>query len=76
MRNFLPMWFFKVFVMPYCYLMMLIGETISHRDRGFGLSEYEEQQFYNRYFHLCLLMGIITCAVVMYSITEFLRSII
>jgi hypothetical protein len=72
----IPRWFFNLFVMPYCYLMMLIGETISHRDRGYGLSEQEEQEFYNEYFHLCLLMGIITCAVTIYSITEFYKSII
>ena len=40
MKNLMPLWFFKVFVMPYCYVMMTLGEAISYRDRGYGMSEY------------------------------------
>jgi hypothetical protein len=55
---------------------MLIGESISQKERGFGLSEREEEEFYNKYFHLCLLMGIISCALVMYTITVILRNFV
>jgi hypothetical protein len=73
MKNFLPMWFFKVFIMPYCYLMMLIGETISYRERGYGMSDFEEEQFYNRYFHICLFLGVVSCAMTLYLITHLIK---
>jgi hypothetical protein len=73
MKNFLPMWFFKIFVMPYCHIVMLIGETISYRERGYGLNDYEEEQFYNKYFHVCLVLGILSCALTLYAITHLIK---
>jgi hypothetical protein len=73
MKNLMPLWFFKVFVMPYCYVMMTLGEAISYRDRGYGMSEYEEEQFYNRYFHICFFLGIMSCAFTIYIVVNFTK---
>lgn len=70
MKDFIPRWFFQVFVMPFLFLIMTIAESLAWKDRGFGLTEFEENQIYNKVIVICLTLGVLSCAFVFYSLTN------
>ena len=33
----------------------------------------EEEEFYNRYFYICLFLGVVSCAMTLYLITHLIK---
>jgi hypothetical protein len=76
MKHILPSWFYNFFVLPYLLIIMVLIEAIHYKDSHLALTVEEQEQVFDKFYYLCVVLGILTAALCLYIIKHFLVSIV
>ena len=76
MKHILPSWFYKFFVLPYLLIIMVLIEAIHYKDSHLGLTVQEQEEVFDKFYYLCVVLGILTAALCLYVIKHLLNTIV
>jgi hypothetical protein len=55
---------------------MVLIEAIHYKDSHLALTVEEQEQVFDKFYYLCVVLGILTAALCLYIIKHFLVSIV
>lgn len=76
MKHILPSWFYKFFVLPYLLIIVVLIEAMHYRESHLSLTVQEQEEVFDKFYYLCVILGVLTAAFCLYIIKHLLNTIV